>query len=445
MFLERIVSEGLAHYSYFLADGWDAVVIDPRRDVEIYLELAQRAGVRIRAVLETHRHEDFVLGSLELAGRTGAPIGHADAQLPYAYGEPVQDGQTWTLGSLTLRAISTPGHTPGSMSYLLETAGGQAWMVFTGDTLFSDEVGRVDFFGPEMMTPLAEQLYTSLTEKLLPLGSGVLVWPAHSAGSLCGGAITDRPWTTLGLERRLNPRLQYRSRADFVAAVARTQPRPPYLERVELWNVQGAPRLSRLPAPRLLTPAEFADAMPGAQIVDTRDGLAFAAAHVPGALALDNDHLPALAGWFLDVERPILLVTDDDPGLTTTLLRRLGFDDVIGYMQGLDEWIWAGRPTQPVGLVRADALRRELAASQVSVVVDVRTPDEVAQGTIPGALAVPLIHLPQRLADVPRGPVTLYCGGGPRSLLAASYLQRAGWPDVRILLGGMAAWHGLEA
>jgi len=212
MIFERIVSEGLAHYSYFLAEGWDAIVLDPRRDVAIYLELAQQAGVRIRAILETHRHEDFVLGSLELAALTGAPIWHADAQLPYTYGEPVQEGQTWTLGGLTLEALSTPGHTPGAMSYVLRTGSGQPWMVFTGDTLFADEVGRVDFLGAEMAPVLAGQLYASLTEKLLPLGPEVLMWSAHGAGSMCGGAIADRPWTTLGLEARLNPRLHYPDR-----------------------------------------------------------------------------------------------------------------------------------------------------------------------------------------------------------------------------------------
>ncbi len=444
MFLEKVVSEGLAHYAYFISEGWDAVVIDPRRDVEVYLDLARRMGVRIRAVLETHRHEDFILGSRELARRSGAELWHADAQLPYRYGEPVQDGQTWPLGGLTLRALSTPGHTPGGMSYVLELPGGQPWMVFTGDTLFADEVGRVDFLGAEQAPILAGQLYTSLTERLLPLGDGVIVWPAHGAGSMCGGAIADRPWTTLGLERALNPRLRLPSRAAFVEAVAQPMPHPPYIQRVEAWNLGEAPDWADGPTPRLLTPAEFAARMEEAQLVDTRALLPFAAAHVPGALAMETSRLPMMAGWFLDGERPILLICDGDPTPSITALRRLGFDQVIGYMEGMDEWVWAGLPTQRVGLVSAADLQRELVSSAPPVVVDVRTPDEVAVGTLPGALTVPLIRLPQRMEELPRVPLTLYCGGGPRSLLAASLLQRAGWSEVRILQGGFAAWHALE-
>ncbi len=275
MFLERIITEGLMHYSYFLSEGWDAIVIDPRRDVDVYLELARRQGVRITAILETHRHEDFILGSRELAACTGASIWHADAQLPYTYGEPVADGQTWSLGSLTLRALSTPGHTPGSMSYILHLADGQPWMVFTGDTLFADEVGRVDFLGAEEARVLAGHLYDSLTQKLLPLGDGVIVWPAHGAGSMCGGAIADRPWTTLGLERALNPRLQCPSRAAFVEAVAKIMPQPPYIKRVEQANLQGVPFMVDLLPPRLMKPAEAASVIQSVQIVDTRSLLSF--------------------------------------------------------------------------------------------------------------------------------------------------------------------------
>ncbi len=440
MWLERIVSEGLAHHSYFLCDGREAIVIDPRRDVAVYLEQARRLNVCICAVLETHRHEDFILGSRELAERTGAPVWHADAHLPYAYGQAAEDGQTWSLGDFRLRALSTPGHTPGSMSYVLELASDQAWMVFTGDTLFADEVGRVDFSGPELARSLADQLYTSITTRLLPLGDGVLVWPAHGAGSMCGGAIADRLWTTIGLERALNPRLHL-SREEFVENLARVLPHPPYIRRVEAWNLGLAPFWNDVASPRLLKPAEFAQLSETAQVVDTRAMLAFAAAHVPGALAIETGRLSQMAGWFLDPERPILLVCPGDPTSPITALRRLGFDQVVGYMEGVDEWVWAGYPVQKVGLVSAAELRQELASSPSMALLDVRMPDEFAAGAIPNALNVPLISIPQRLAELPRSGLTLYCGSGPRSMLAASLLQRAGWSEVRILLGGFAAWH----
>lgn len=442
MILERIISEGLAHYSYFLAEGWDAVVIDPRRDVDIYLDLARRFGVRITAILETHRHEDFVLGSRELSARSAAPIWHADAQLPYLYGEAAREGQRWTLGSLTLRALSTPGHTPGSMSYVLEFSNGQPWMVFTGDTLFADEVGRVDFFGEAMASLLAEQLYDSLTTKLLPLGDGVVMWPAHGAGSMCGGAIADRSWTTLGLERALNPRLAL-SRKAFVDTVATLLPHPPYITRVEAWNLEGAPFWADIAPPRLLKPEEGAALLENdnVQVIDVRPLPAFAAAHLPGALAMETSRLPMMAGWFLDGKRPVMLVCDGDPTPAVTALRRLGFDDVVGYLEGVEEWIWAGLPVQQVALVTAEALRRELTSSTPPQVLDVRTPDEVASGAVPGALHIPLVRLPEHLKELPHRPLTLYCGGGPRSLLAASLLQRAGWAEVRVLVGGFAAWH----
>lgn len=440
MILERIVAEGLAHYSYFLAEGWDAIVIDPRRDVDIYLDLARRFGVRITAILETHRHEDFILGSRELAARSAAPIWHADAHLPYTYGEAVDDGQTWALGGLTLRALSTPGHTPGSVSYVLELPNGRPWMVFTGDTLFADEVGRVDFLGEALAPQLAAQLYESITARLLPLGDGVLMWPAHGAGSMCGGAIADRPWTTLGLERALNPRLRL-SREAFVEAVAQILPHPPYIARVEAWNLGAAPFWGDVTPPRLLKPAEGAALLGHVQVVDVRPLSAYATAHVPGALAMELSRLPMMAGWFLDVERPILLVCDGDPMPAITALRRLGFDEVVGYLDGMDEWNWAGLPVQQVELVTAETLQRELASSAPPLLLDVRTPDEVTSGTIPGAVHLPLVRLPERLEDLPRRSLTLYCGGGPRSMLAAGLLQRAGWSEVRVLLGGFAAWH----
>ncbi len=216
MFMERIISEGIAHLSYIIMGSGEAWVIDPRRDCEIYLEKTHKKGIRITHILETRRNEDYVIGSLELASRTGAKIWHADSQLDYQYGYPVEEGQEWKLSGLKLEAIHTPGHTPGSMSYLLRDTGGAPWMVFCGDTLFSGDVGRVDLLGMAKARELAGMLYDTIFRKLLPLGDGVIVCPAHGAGSVCGSSITDRPWTTIGLERKLNPMLQFQARDAFI-------------------------------------------------------------------------------------------------------------------------------------------------------------------------------------------------------------------------------------
>ena len=234
MIFERIVSEGLAHYSYLAGDKNEALVIDPRRDVEVYVEKATKAGMRIAHILETHRNEDYLVGSMELADRTGAEVWHADSQWDYRYGRSVQPGQKWKAGRLEFEAIPTPGHTPGSMSYLLRDPTGLSSMVFCGDALFAGEVGRIDLMGREKAAENAGQLFDSLFGKLLPLGDEVIVCPAHGAGSACGESISERLWTTIGLERKHNPRLQAKGKTEFVATLLNSQPeRPPYFSRME--------------------------------------------------------------------------------------------------------------------------------------------------------------------------------------------------------------------
>jgi hydroxyacylglutathione hydrolase len=222
---ERIVSRGLAHYSYLVGDKFEAAVIDPRLDCEVYVEKASSEGMRIVHILETHRNEDYVVGSAELASRTGAQVWHADSQLDYKYGLTAEEGQRWKTGRLVIEAIHTPGHTPGSMSYLLRDPGGLPWVVFTGDALFAGEVGRVDLMGKDKAPLMAGLLYDSIFRRLLPLGDQVLVCPAHGAGSVCGESISERLWTTIGLERQYNPRLQHTDREAFIADLLKSQPR----------------------------------------------------------------------------------------------------------------------------------------------------------------------------------------------------------------------------
>lgn len=442
MLFERIESKGLAHYSYLVGDGLDALVIDPRRDCEVYVERAAQEGLRIAHVLETHRHEDYVVGSVELAARTGAQIWRADAQMEYRYGQPVEDGQVWQVGRLKVQAIGSPGHPPGSMSYLLHDPNGAPWIVFTGDALFAGSIGRVDFFGMERAQELASLLYDTLFHKLLPLGDGIIVCPAHGSGSLCGSSIAERTWTTVGLERRLNPKLQFADREAFVAHAVEELEQPPYFRRMERRNLEGTPRLGALPVPRPLAPGEFAARMQDAVVLDTRAVLGVA--HVPGAYSIWLDGLAGFAGWFLPDERPILLVSEPaDLAQAVRCLVRMGYDDLAGYLAGgMQAWHTAGRESAAIRTLTVHELRRRLDAHESLWLLDVRSKGEVEADPTAGAVNIPLTQLPQRLDEVPQDrPITVFCGSGMRATVAASLLQRAGRQDVTVVLGGRAAWH----
>jgi hydroxyacylglutathione hydrolase len=458
--IERFESPGLAHLSYLVADGGLAAVIDPRRDCEVYLQAAEAAGQRIAFVLETHRNEDYVIGSRELAARTGAEIWHAEGvpgyePMDYEYGQAIEDGQTWRIGRLLLEALHTPGHTPGSMSYLLREPGGAPWMVFTGDALFAGDVGRVDLLGMDRAEEMAGLLYDSIFQRLLPLGDHVLVWPAHGSGSVCGSAIDERPWTTIGLERRLNPHLQVSSRDEFVAGVAREMERPPYFLRMEELNLEGAPLLGCLPAPPPLSPDEVASLIGECAVVDTRAELSFGAAHVPNSLSIGQGSLASYAGWFLPYDRPILLVTEgDDPEPAVRTLVRLGYDGgaggLAGYLSGgMHAWHTAGRESRSVGMVTVEELCRRTFKPQSGPrpwTLDVRSAGELeTAGRIEGAHHIQLTQLPGELDRVPKDrPIYIFCGSGRRSMIAASLLKRAGWQDLIVVLGGMTGWNAVR-
>ena len=447
MLFERIESEGLAHYSYLIGDQHEAIVIDPRRDCQVYVERAQRAGFRITDILETHRNEDYVVGSLELAARTDAKIWHADAELDYQYGRPAEEGQQWAAGRLVLRAIATPGHTPGSMSYLLHDPDGNPWIVFTGDTLFAGDVGRVDLPGVDRKEEMAHLLYDSLFNKLLSLGDEVIVCPGHGSGSVCGSAIAERIWTTIGLECKLNPHLQYEDEATFVANVAQVLERPPYFRHVERWNLEGAPILGTLPMPMPLKPGAFAGRMDEALVLDTRPETNFGAAHVPEALSIWEGGLASFVGWFVPTDHPLLLVNaDDDPTPVVRTLIRLGYDDIVGSLAGgMLTWHMAGRPSAAVGLVTAQTLCQRLEAGGKAWFLDVRSDEEIeAEGPLEGGHHVHITQLPDHVDSVPRDrPIYVFCGSGLRSMLGASVLQYRGREEVHVVLGGTRAWESV--
>ena len=445
MLFRRFVSEGLAHYSYVVGDRDRAIVIDPRRDCEVYIEAATAEGLPITHIFETHRNEDYAIGSAELASRTGATVYHsAHGTLPYQYGEPIEDGTEIPVGRLKLAALHTPGHTPGHMSYVLHDRSGAPWVVFTGDTLFAGEVGRTDFLGEENLAKMTGLLYDSLFHKILPLGDGVIVCPAHGAGSVCGSGIADRFWTTVGLERTLNPRLQFTGRAEFIENTGRLLPHAPYFKVMERINLEGAPLLGALPAPKPLPALEFAERARDAWVVDTRMALSFTAAHVPDAVGLWDKELPNYAGWFLDYDRPILLVNDTgDCSPVMRSLVRMGFDRIEGFLvDGMLGWHRAGLPSSSIDTLTVQELCHGLDVDRDTWILDVRSAEEVATSEIPDAHHIHIKEVPDRMDEVPTDrPVHIFCGTGVRSAIVSSLLKRAGWDNTTVVLGGLSGWN----
>jgi hydroxyacylglutathione hydrolase len=447
MLLQRIESAGLAHYSYVIGAGNEAVVIDPRRDCTVYIDAAMRAGCAITHVLETHRNEDYAMGSVELAARTGAEVLHsAYDELDYGYGGRIAEGEPLRIGELQLEPIHTPGHTLGHMSFLLRDRSRTPWVLFTGDALFAGDVGRTDFYGRDKLDEMTGLLYDSIFGKLLPLGDGVVVAPAHGPGSACGTHIADRPWTTIGLERKLNPVLQHTEKADFVRYAGRVLRYPPYFRMMEQLNLEGPPEVCRLPSPRPLSVSSFAEHTRGAVVLDTRMELAFNSAHVPGALSIWAEGLPGWAGWFLPYDKPLLLVTDaPDIDSQVRALRRIGYDNVQGYLaRGMRGWHAGGLRSTSIAMVTVQELCHRLDSEQDVWILDVRSEGEVLQTPIPGAQHVHLSEVPQRMDDVPKDrPVYVFCGTGMRATVASSLLKRAGWDNLTVVLGGISGWSSI--
>lgn len=447
MFFKRIESKGLAHYSYIIGDGNEAIVIDPRRDCDVYIEEAAHQGLRIMHILETHRNEDYLIGSVGLAVNTGAKIWHADVQLEYHYGQSAQDEQIWKVGQLKLRAIHSPGHTPGSMSYLLYDPDGVPWIVFTGDILFAGDVGRVDLLGMDRTREMASLLYDTLFNKLLALGDGVIVCPAHGQGSVCGSAIASRIWTTVGLERRYNPKLQYRNKDEFVSNVARELERPPYFTRMEKLNLEGAPLLDGLPILAPLTPRTFLTKAQDGIVLDTRIEVSFGAAHIPNALSIWLNGLPSFAGWFIPYDQPILLVNEtDNPVEAARFLVRLGYDELAGYLAGgMLAWHMAGQESDSINMVTVQEFCRQLDEHKQVWILDVRSDEELEKvGRIPDAHHIHITQLPHHLYEIHKyRTIYIFCGSGLRSMIAASILRREGWKDLAVVLGGLAGWNSI--
>jgi len=448
MLIKTVRSEIVSHLSYLVASKGEAFVVDPRRDCEVYNGIAQDEGIRIREIFETHRNEDYVAGSMELSRMTGARIHHGPG-LPWKYGETLRDGEEFKVGALKVVALHTPGHSPDSTCYVLydRESGDRPVMVFTGDTLFVGDVGRTDFLGQGYTAMMAGKLHDSLQGKLLTLGDGVVVLPAHGYGSVCGGTISEREISTIGAERAMNPMLKL-TRNEFVERkVGEKHETPPYFAVMERYNLEGPPIPMHLPAPPALTPAEFrAAAASGIPIIDTRAPPAFGGAHIEGSYSLPPMRL-SNAGWVAPVEKEVLLVVDDSRALDFAVrnLYRMGYTSFAGYLPGgIEAWYKEGNPLSRVDLLTCRQLNTIITSGEKPVIIDVRRYSEWDEGHIGGATHIYLGRLPGRLDEIPEGrTVVLHCKTGTRSSFAASILKKAGRTRVCNLLGGIDSWKKL--
>jgi len=432
----------LAHASYLIASNGDAAIVDPQRDVDQYIAEAERRGVRIRYVIETHLHADFVSGHRELAERTGAQIvigSSAGAQFPH---RAVRDGDALALGDVELRALETPGHTPESISWLV-IDNGRAVKVLTGDTLFIGDVGRPDLAGAKGFTPqaMAAMLYESLHGKLLRLDDSVEVWPAHGAGSACGRNISKETSSTIGMQRRNNYALQPMARDEFVTMMTTDLPEaPPYFARDAEINRAGARALADLKAVAL-SPRDVKAALHrGTVVLDVREGDAFGAGHIGGAINIGlGGQYASWCGTIVPASSDLVIVADgtDHSHEAVIRLARVGMENVAGYLDGgILAWSNAGYGTDHLPQITA----RELSESRLPV-LDVRRPAEFAGGHVPGAKNIPLAELQRRTGELDREvPLAVICAGGYRSAMAASLLARDRFANVSNVVGGTSAW-----
>ncbi|HEY5329977.1 MAG TPA: rhodanese-like domain-containing protein [Acidobacteriaceae bacterium] len=449
MQIERFYLGCLAHASYIVHDDGEAAVIDPQRDVDLYIDLARERGLSIRWVIETHLHADFVSGHLELARRSGATICMGAGSGAGFEHRVLHDGDELPLGRNVLRTLATPGHTEESVC-ILALDGGKPLAVFTGDTLFIGDVGRPDLSPTKTPQQLAAVLYDSLHDKLLALPDDTIVYPAHGAGSLCGRNMSADSSSTIGRERRTNYALLARSQEQFVELLTGDlPPRPTYFNDEVALNRSGATALEDLPPVPSLTPDQVAVLQAeGAIVLDTRPTTDFAAAHIPGSINVAlSGQFASWAARVLGVGARVVLVAEDDATIHEARLRlaRVGLEDVAGALEGsIFRWIEAGKAVQSLDQMSAVDL-----GDWSGTILDVREASEHSAGAIPGAISIPLPELRSRLSELDPGiAVLVHCKGGYRSSCAASILQASGFPAVVNLAGGYDAWqlaHGAGA
>lgn len=448
MYFEQFYLGCLAHASYLLASEGEAVVVDPQRDVDLYVKAAAEHGLTIRHIFETHLHADFVSGHKELAARTGAKIymgAQAGAQFPHV---PVGDGFELKFGHASIRVVETPGHTAESICLVVTDTGKSAmpWAVLTGDTLFIGDVGRPDLSPRHTPAQLAGLLYDSLHSKLLTLPDNVLVYPAHGAGSLCGKNMRAERSSTIGTERLTNYALQIKSKKEFIAQLTSNLPaRPEYFLKDAEINRTGAAPLSDLAPLRAITPHELDQMLrDGEHALDVRSGDDFAMSHVPGSVNIAlSGQFASWAGTVLGLTAHPVLIAETEAQIEEARVRlaRVGMEALGGYLAGgVAAWQQAGLPIAKIEQITPEELETRLQQGRLSV-LDVRRQGEWDAGHIDGAKWWPLDNFKISPPEIDHhSALAVHCKSGYRSMIASSLLERAGFHHVLNVAGGFDAW-----
>lgn len=451
MYFKQITTPGLGCFSYIIGcpAAREMIVIDPKRDVQDYLDISREEGMKIVHTIDTHVHADHISGTQELKSHTGCDIMmYESSPVNYEF-TPLIENQELTVGDTVLKVIHSPGHTPDALSLLVtdRSRGDEPWMLLTGDVLFVGDIGRPDLVGDAKLDEQINNLYNTLYVKFKEYPDSLEVFPAHGAGSLCGRGMSSKPNSTLGFERRHNPMLGFDSYESFHLAMSQDFPaRPKSFTHIISTNANGTPLLERCPVDLAMEPMRFEEKMiDGATVIDVRDAASYAGYHVPGSLNIGFES--SLANWVGMVVEPnadLLLIVDskNDYDRMRTELHRIGYDNILGYLSGgIQSWVYSGRPVDKLSIESAQDIQHNLENDTPLSLIDVRTPGEVDKGIIPGAKTIPL-------ADILEGKFglaedehhILYCASGYRSNIAASYLQRHGYWDVKALAGGFLAW-----
>ena len=449
MIVQQFFVKGLAHSSYLLGGSSTCAIIDPRRDVDIYLQAAKDMGMNITHILETHLHADFVSGHLDLAKKTGAAIyAPKSAQCSFKH-TPIKQGDTFKIEDMQIKVLETPGHTPEHVSYVVldKARGNEPVSVFCGDTLFVGDVGRPDLF-PGKAKVLASKLFNSLHNKLLKLPDFCEVYPAHGAGSLCGRAMGAKRTSTIGYERRYNAALQIKKKDEFVKSLTTNMPgAPDHFSRCSAINGKGPALTGTLPELVPIDTRAFNKMADSSKtvVVDIRAYETFGGQHVPGAYHIDfGGNFATFAGWILPPGKDILIVGSsfEQAQEAAVWLKRVGLDRAVAYLDGgLFRWAVEGLPLSHVGQLSAEELYMMANKGEQMVLIDVRAPREYESGHINGAINIPVADLRTRYKELDKNkPIVLICSTGHRSSLGASILKQRRFKNVYNVAGGMTGY-----
>ena len=452
MFIQQLYTSCLSEAAYYIESDGEAAVIDPLRDIDVYLQLASDRKAKIKYIFETHFHADFVSGHLDLAAKTGAAIVYGPNANPKFDAHIATDGEELKVGKVTIKVLHTPGHTLESTTYLLKDETGKDYAIFSGDTLFLGDVGRPDLAQKAAhltQDELAGFLYDSLRTKIMPLADDVIVYPAHGAGSACGKSMMKETVDTLGNQRVRNYALRAdMTREEFIKEVNDgLLPPPAYFPENVKMNKEGYESIDTVlsKGTHALTPDEFETAAneTGALVLDTRAAQLFAKGFIPNAIniGIDGSFAPWVGALIPGVTHPILLIADEGrEEEIVTRLARVGYDNTLGYLKGgFKAWLQAGKDVDTIDTISADEFAKRFHQSKLSV-FDVRKPGEFQAEHVENAHSTPLDFLNEHLAEIPKeGEVYIHCASGYRSMIAASILKARGWNNLVEVSGGFKA------